>query len=183
VKKNCTAMAGDRLVLAKAIGTGVITTALKQGRAEESWVDAAVASMTKLNREASEIAARFEVHAMTDVTGFGLMGHAREVAVGSGEQLVIETRRVPILHGAVAAAEAGLTANREFAECIVENDDGAEIDPTVRTLLFDPQTSGGLLIAVTNAQAHALVEELQQAGYAAAEIGYVREGEAKIILR
>jgi selenide,water dikinase len=144
--------------------------------------------MTKLNREASEIAARFEVHAMTDVTGFGLMGHAREVAVGSGEQLVIETRRVPVLHGAVAAVEAGcipagLIANREFAECMVEDDDGAEIDPTVRTLLFDPQTSGGLLIAVTNAQAHALVEELQEAGYAAAEIGYVREGDARIILR
>jgi selenide,water dikinase len=188
VKKNCTALPGDRLVLAKAIGTGVITTALKQGRAEESWVEAAVTSMTKLNREASEIAAQFDVHAMTDVTGFGLMGHAREVAIGSGEQLMIETRRVPILHGAVAAAEAGcipagLIANREFAECIVENDAGTQIDPILRTLLFDPQTSGGLLIAVTNAQAHALVEELLQAGYAAAEIGYVREGDPKIILR
>ncbi len=188
VKKNCTAVAGDCLVLAKAIGTGVITTALKQGRAEEPWVDAAVQSMTKLNRVAAEIAAAFEVHAMTDVTGFGLMGHAREVAIGSGVQLVVETKCVPLLHGAVAAAEAGcipagLIANREFAECIVEDDAGAQIDPVVRTLLFDPQTSGGLLISVAAEHAPALVEQLQRAGYAAAEIGHVRAGDAKIILR
>jgi selenide, water dikinase len=190
VKKNCTAEPGDGLVLAKAIGTGVITTALKQGRAQESWVDAAVESMTKLNRSAAEVAASptFAVHSMTDVTGFGLLGHAREMAIGSGVQLVIDTRSVPILEGAIAAAEAGcipagLIANREFAECIVENEAGAQIDPVVRTLLFDPQTSGGLLISVAAAHASALAEQLRQAGYAAAEIGHVRQGSPRIILR
>ena len=188
VKKNCTALPGDRLVLAKAIGTGVITTALKQGRAQASWVDAAIESMTKLNRAAQEVVASFEVHAMTDVTGFGLMGHAREVAIGSGVQLVIDTGRVPLLHGAVAAAEAGcipagLIANREFAECIVEDEAEARIDPVVRTLLFDPQTSGGLLISVAEGDVSALVEQLRRAGYAAAEIGQVREGDPKIMLR
>jgi selenide,water dikinase len=190
VKKNCTAIPGDSLVFSKAIGTGVITTALKQGRAKDSWVDAAVESMTKLNRAAAEIASSpsFDARAMTDVTGFGLMGHAREMAVGSGVQLVIDTRCVPILTGAVAAAEAGcipagLIANREFAECIVVDDAGAHVDPVVRTLLFDPQTSGGLLISIAAAHAPALTQQLQQAGYPAAVIGHVREGDPKIVLR
>jgi selenide,water dikinase len=188
VKKNCTAAPGDRLVLAKAIGTGVITTALKQGRAPESWVAAAVESMTKLNRDASEVAASFEAHAMTDVTGFGLMGHAREMSIGSGNQLVIQTHSVPLLAGAVAAAQdgcipAGLVANREFAECMVEDDAGTQIDPTIRTLLFDPQTSGGLLISVGAEYVSALVERLQQAGYPAAEIGQIRQGDPKIVLQ
>ena len=188
VKKNCTARAGDRLILAKAIGTGVITTALKQGRAEEAWVAGAVASMTLSNRVAAEIAGRagFEVHAMTDVTGFGLMGHAREMALGSGVRLLIDTSAVPLLEGANAAVEAGCVpagarANRDFAECIVQED--AAISDTLRTLLYDPQTSGGLLISVNPSNAGALVGELRAAGYPAAEIGRVAEGDAKIVLQ
>jgi selenide,water dikinase len=188
VLKNCTAKLGDRLVLAKAIGTGVITTALKQGRAEETWVAAAIASMTQLNRGAAELAGRWEVHAMTDVTGFGLMGHAREMALGSGVRLMIDTQAVPLLEGAMAAAEAGCVpagahANREFAECVVEEDAGLDLNETLRTLLYDPQTSGGLLMAVHPRHAGPLVSELRAAGYPAAEIGAVIEGELKIILR
>jgi selenide,water dikinase len=188
VKKNCTASPGDSLVLTKPIGTGVITTALKQGRAQDSWVDAAVLSMTRLNRAAAEIAAGFDVHSMTDVTGFGLMGHAREMAIGTGVQLIIDARNVPLLEGAAAAVEsgcipAGLIANREFAECIVAADDAASVHPVLRTLLFDPQTSGGLLISVAARQARSLVEELNAAGHTAAEIGRVVEGRPQIILR
>jgi selenide,water dikinase len=190
VKKNCTAIPGDRLVLTKPIGTGVITTALKQGRAQESWVNAAVESMTKLNLRAAEVAtgSGFIVHAMTDVTGFGLIGHAREMAIGSGVQLVIDTRNVQIIEGAAVAARlgcipGGLIANREFAECMILDDADVNIDPITRTLLFDPQTSGGLLISVAVEDAAALIGELRQAGYCAANIGHVREGSPKIILR
>jgi selenide,water dikinase len=188
VKKNCTALPGDRLVLTKSIGTGVITTALKQGRAQGAWVDAAVASMTRLNRTAAELAAQFDVHSMTDVTGFGLMGHGREMAIGSGVRLAIDTRNVPLLEGAAAAVElgcipAGLNANRDFAECIVENAADVEIDSTVRTLVFDPQTSGGLLVSVSAEHAQTLVEQLRHSGHTAADIGEVLEGSPKIILR
>jgi selenide, water dikinase len=190
VKKNCTAEAGDSLIFTKAIGTGVITTALKQGRANDEWVRAAVDSMTKSNRRAAEIAARteFDVHAMTDVTGFGFMGHAREMALGSGARLVIETRKIALLEGAAAAVEAGcvpagLLSNREFAECMVVDDDGARIDETARTLLYDPQTSGGLLISMPPIYADKLVHELREAGYPAAHIGQVLEGEPRIVLR
>ncbi|HKF47377.1 MAG TPA: selenide, water dikinase SelD [Terracidiphilus sp.] len=190
VLKNCTAQPGDALVLAKSIGTGVVTTALKQGRAEYAWVDAAIRSMTQSNRIASEIATRaeFDAHSMTDVTGFGLMGHSREVALGSGVRLIIDVASVPLLEGASAAAQAGcipagLLANREFAECLVEDDPHARIEETLRALLYDPQTSGGLLIALPPANADRLVAELRQAGYPAAKIGQVGEGPAKIILR
>lgn len=189
VQKNCTARVGDTLVLAKAIGTGVITTAIKQGRAKPAWINAAVQSMTRLNRDAAGIACRpdFDVHAMTDVTGFGLMGHAREVALGSGVRLAIEVDKVRILDGALEAVEngcipAGLLSNREFAECFVEEADGASIPDSMRKLLFDPQTSGGLLIAVPADHARQLVEDLCRADYPAAAIGQVIEGSPKIVL-
>lgn len=190
VFKNSTARPGDALVLGKALGTGVITTALKQGRAQQAWIDGAVASMTASNLLAAEVATRdeFEVHAMTDVTGFGLMGHAREMALGSGVCIAIDTQAVPLLEGAVAAVEggfipAGLRANREFAECIVADDSDATIDEAVRALLYDPQTSGGLLIALPESQAAAAVDALRATGYPAARIGRVVEGSPKIVLR
>lgn len=189
VLKNCTAQPGDALVLAKAIGTGVITTALKQGRAESAWVDAAVASMTLSNRGASEIALRAElaVHAMTDVTGFGLMGHAREMALGSGVRLAIDAARIPLIDGAVEAAmagclPAGLNSNREFAGCMVE-DRRAHIDDVVGSLVYDPQTSGGLLIALPPEHADAMTRQLREAGYPGARIGEVVAGSPKILLR
>lgn len=187
VLKNCTAQPGDALVLAKAIGTGVITTALKQGRAQSAWVETAIASMTRSNRAASEIAAKFDVHSMTDVTGFGLMGHAREMALGSGVRLMIYANRLPLMNGAVDAAAAGclpagLHANREFAGCFVE-DRRARADDVAGSLIYDPQTSGGLLIAVAAAQAEELTEELRCADYPAARIGEVVEGAPKIILK
>ncbi len=193
VLKNSTAHPGDALVLGKAIGTGVITTALKQGRAQEAWINAAVASMTQLNRDASEIALRapFHVHAMTDVTGFGLMGHAREMALGGGVRLMIDAGAVPLIEGAREAVRAGcipagLLSNREFAACMVVEQDGdklSEEDALIRTLIYDPQTAGGLLMALPAAEADELARALREAGYAAARIGEVEEGSPKIVLR
>ena len=150
VLTNTGAQAGDVLILTKPIGTGVITTALKQGKAKPSWVANAVESMTTLNRAASRlVTAASGVHAMTDVTGFGLMGHGRELALGSGMRIAIAVEQVPRIEGALdaihlGAIPAGLLANREFAECISADAPGSRIPDDIRMLLYDPQTAGGL---------------------------------------
>jgi selenide, water dikinase len=190
VLRNNTAQPGDALLFTKALGTGVITTALKQGKARQLWVDAAIASMTTLNGQAADIMTRsdFHVHAATDVTGFGLMGHARELAFGSKLQLRIDTAAIRPMEGALEAIKlgcipAGLVANRDFAECVVEDAPGAIIADDLRTLLFDPQTAGGLLIAVPPEHAALLVEELQAAGYPETrQIGVALQGSSKIVL-
>jgi selenide,water dikinase len=174
---NTGAKAGDALVLTKPLGTGVITTALKRGIAEESWVSAAVRSMTTLNQAASEIAAKTPgVHAMTDVTGFGLMGHGRELALGSGVTIEIEAEKVPRIDGALdaislGAIPAGLLANREFSECVSADAEGARIGDDVRTLLYDPQTAGGLLISLAPESADSLLRQLCEAGLRPSRIG------------
>ena len=190
VLKNTGARVGDALLFTKALGTGVISTALKQGKAEESWVAGAIDSMTTLNKAAAEVihGGGFDVGAMTDVTGFGLMGHGRELALGSGVQLRIDTAALRILPGALEAIRlgcvpAGLVANRDFAECVVEVEEGAAIAPELLTVLYDPQTSGGLLISVAECEADALVQALGAAGYpVAGRIGAVNEGPGRIVL-
>jgi len=159
VKTNAGARAGDALVFTKALGTGVIGTALKRGIADEASVNAAIASMLKLNRDACRAMLAFDTHACTDITGFGLLGHAREMAVASGVTLEIESAAVPLLRGALDAVRAGavpggLKNNVEFASCAVEL--STEIDPALLQLLYDPQTSGGLLIALPEHEAAAL---------------------------
>ena len=177
---NDGAKAGDRLILSKAIGTGVISTAIKKGAAKERWVDGAVRAMTTLNRSAAELATRpeFEVHTMTDITGFGLVGHAREIALASRVSMRLFPNEVPVLDGAIECVRAGhipggLRANREFAECVVTYNEA--IDEDVKTLLFDPQTAGGLFISADAAQARRLLDEFRSAGVDAAEIGEVTE--------
>lgn len=189
VLTNAGARLGDALIFTKGLGTGVITTALKQGSAEAPWVDAAVKSMTMLNRRAAETVLQFgqAIHGMTDVTGFGLMGHARELALASKARLMIRAAAVPVLDGALACIRkgsipAGLRANREFAECFVEDAPDAAVPEEVRTLLYDPQTAGGLLISADAGVANPLVAELRVAGYPATEIGRVVEGEPRIVL-
>jgi selenide,water dikinase len=189
VRTNGGARPGDKIVLTKAIGTGLITTALKQGKARPEWADAAVSSMTTLNRKAAEISAEAEagVHGMTDVTGFGLIGHAREMAMASSVRLEIDAAAVRLLDGALECIEmscvpAGLGANREFAECFVADGPHANIPEAVRTALFDPQTAGGLLIAAAPDRAVFLVAALEASGYLAREIGRVVEGEPRIVL-
>ena len=195
VLTNAGAVAGDALILTKPIGTGVITTAIKQGKARPEWVASVVESMTTLNRAASRLVAEHAgVHAMTDVTGFGLMGHGRELALGSGMRIEIAVEQVPCIEGARDAVRlgtipAGLLANREFAECISADAPGAQIPDDLRTLLYDPQTAGGLLVSVAAESADALLAFLRGAGLNAARIGSVLgsyipgAGEPTILLR
>jgi selenide,water dikinase len=135
--------------------------------------------MTTLNRTAANLAAACAgVHAFTDVTGFGLMGHGREMALGSGVRLEIEAACVPLIEGAldavrVGAIPGGLLANREFAECMVEDSPENRISDELRALLYDPQTSGGLLISVASEDAPALLTSLREADIPAAIIGRV----------
>ena len=192
---NGGAQPGDRLLFTKSLGTGVISTAIKKGTAQQKWIDAAVASMTTLNKAAAEVITghvgadalvrpaerssannRFSVHALTDITGFGLIGHAREMALASDVSLVLYSARIPVLEGALECIRAGnipggLKANREFAECLVGYE-GA-ISDDLKTLLFDPQTAGGLLISVAHEDALELTRALNAAGVPAVEIGEV----------
>ena len=160
----------------------MITTALKQGKAKDEWVHSAVESMTTLNRSAVEIisANNFEVHGVTDVTGFGLMGHGREMALGSNVTLRIEVSSLPVMEGALeaialGAIPGGLLSNRDFAECLVVDAPGINIPDDMRALLYDPQTSGGLLISVENDQALSLLDKLKVAGLNARIVGAVAE--------
>jgi selenide, water dikinase len=175
---NAGAKPEDALLFTKAIGTGVISTAIKRGRADQKWIDVAVRSMTTLNKLAAEVTTggNFRVHALTDVTGFGLIGHAREMALASDVSLRISAGQVPLLDGALDCVRAGyvpagLKNNRDFAECLVEYDDGVPED--VRALLFDPQTAGGLLISTPDSAP--LARALNAAGVAAVQIGEVLE--------
>jgi selenide, water dikinase len=185
IYSNSGAKPGDVLLLTKALGTGVITTALKRGKANSSWVDGAIRSMTTSNARAAEVLSdrSFDVHAMTDVTGFGLMGHGREMAIGSRVILEIDTEAVPLLEGALEAVRlgaipGGLVSNREFAECVVWESPNSRVDADVRTLLFDPQTSGGLLISLSAEFAKPLASALTAHGCTASVIGRVLdEGE------
>jgi len=175
---NSNAQILDALILTKGLGTGVISTAIKRGEAKQAWIDAATKSMTTLNVRAAEVAAsgKFTVHAATDVTGFGLIGHAREMAAGSGVSLRIDSAKVPLLEGAMDCVRAGfipggLKNNREFAECLVGYE--ANVPEEIRTILFDPQTAGGLLLSVARADTSALLDALKSAGVPAVEIGEV----------
>jgi selenide,water dikinase len=166
IKANSGALVGDALVFTKALGTGVIGTALKRGIASPESVDAATRSMLMLNREACAAMLRFDVHACTDVSGFGMIGHAREMALASHVTLEIETAAIPLLPGALDAVKAGaipggLKNNREFASCAV--DAKPSIDAALLDLLYDPQTSGGLLIALPERDAAALERILPRA--------------------
>jgi len=183
VLTNGGAKPGDRLLFTKSLGTGVISTAIKKGLAKPTWIDAAVASMTTLNKTAAEVIHRYEVHSLTDVTGFGLIGHAREMALASGVAIQLRASRIPALDGAFDCIGAGyipggLKANREFAECMVSYDAG--IADAIKTILFDPQTAGGLLIAVAPDDGEALRCALIAAGVSAAAIGEVISGKPAI---
>ncbi len=181
VLANAGAKPGDVLLLTKAIGTGIISTALKFGRASEAQIELATQSMIALNRNAAralEQAPRGVVHACTDITGFGLAGHASEMAVASQCSIELDAAQIPILDGARALAAGnspgGARTNREHFSTGVEI--GPGVDPVTVELLYDPQTSGGLLIAVAPTYADSLASALVAAGVAAARIGTVVAG-------
>ena len=168
---------GDRIILTKAIGTGVIATALKGELASAAAVDAMVASMCTLNAKAAEVAVRFGVRACTDVTGFGLGGHLVEMARASRCAVRIRSGTLPLLEGAFEAASMGLVpggarANRDFA--LSWTSIAASVSAIAVDLVFDPQTSGGLLLGIPADRAGAFVEALEAEGVVdATEIGEV----------
>jgi selenide,water dikinase len=178
VLKNVGAQPGDRLILTKRLGTGVIGTALKKDAAAQAAVDAATLSMCTLNRAPMELALPLEVHAATDVTGFGLLGHAREMAMGSKVSFAIDSAQIEFLPEARELAQrgflpAGLKRNLEFIGGCVEFGPGVPED--VRNLLFDPQTSGGLLLSIASKDATRLLESLRAIGVSAQQVGRVIE--------
>jgi len=187
--KNVGALTNDVILLTKPLGTGVISTALKKERASGESLEAAMASMSQLNRAAAEALRGLEaktdsqcVHAVTDVTGFALLGHAREMALGDPERGIAATTieihhaSVPALPGALDAARAGmipggLNNNRDFiGDCVHFAD---SVPAEYRALLFDPQTSGGFFVAVAPEAADTALQLFQQHGIKAAKIGCV----------
>jgi selenide,water dikinase len=166
VKPNAGAIAGDSLVFTKRIGTGVIATALKRGLASEGDMQTAIESMLTLNRDACGRMLQFDVHGCTDVSGFGLIGHAREMALASEVTLEIEVDQVRFLPGALqyarlGAIPGGLKNNRDFASCAVES--LRKIPEEIVNLLYDPQTSGGLLVSLPEHDAARLTQTLEGA--------------------
>lgn len=179
---------GDRLLLTKPIGTGIITTAAKRGQADAGHLEAAIASMLLLNRMAAELAQGVAVHAATDITGFGLLGHAAEMARSSSVQMQFQIAALPLLPGARTYAEAGIAPgglhrNREFLEHDGFVQYQASVTDADKLLLFDPQTSGGLLIAVPPAAAETLLRDAAAAGQLCVEIGWIEAGAGIIVGR
>jgi len=187
--RNVGAQANDVILLTKPVGTGLISTALKRERAGKASIEAAIASMSQLNRAAAEalleVAAKINsqaIHAVTDVTGFGVLGHSREMALGDPEKgiatvtIEIQYKTVPILPGAFDAARQGMIAgglnnNLDFLrDCVTF---AASVPEENRALLFDPQTSGGLLVAISPDAADAALEIVQRHQITAAKIGRV----------
>lgn len=170
---NTEAKVGDRLILTKPLGTGIISTAIKAGKAGKKAVAAITKSMTALNRKASELMLETGVNACTDVTGFGLLGHAANMVDGSDVGMVINSASVPFFPEAKGFAEkglipGGLQRNRDYRMKMLEVSAG--VPKYLADILFDPQTSGGLLIAVPERKASELLKRMQQEGIREAAI-------------
>ena len=175
--KNYGAQTGDKLILTKPLGAGIINTAIKADLVSEEARTAALASMKLLNRSACEVFREFEIHACTDITGFGLGGHATEMAAASDRTIVIDTEKLPLLPDVEMYASMGLIPggayrNREYA-----NKTGVKSSAVLwkEDVVFDPQTSGGLLAAVPEKDVPYIMEELNAAGLQAGVIGEVTD--------
>jgi selenide, water dikinase len=171
------AQPGDVLLLTKRLGTGIVLQAVRDGVAPEGALDAAIASMVELNRAAADVVRPFGPNAVTDVTGFGLLGHSHELASRSGVRVVLDAGALPALPGARELAEAGVRTggdrrNRDFAEAHVESDASAAVE----ALAWDPQTSGGLLVSVPAERAAVLEATFEAEGVFARRIGRVEAG-------
>jgi len=187
VKRNSTARDGDVLILGKALGVGILSAAFKKDKLSKSDYAQLIASTTKLNSIGADLAEIDEVHAMTDVTGFGLLGHLNEVCEASGVGAQLNLDAIPLLNCALPLAQSGIntgagTRNREAFG------DGVKLPGNLpdwhRNLLFDPQTSGGLLVAVAPQMADKVLQLFHQQGYdSAAIIGTVQQGKPEIIVK
>jgi selenide,water dikinase len=185
---NSGARAGDRLILTKPLGTGIISTAIKRNVAGEASVSRIIKSMSTLNRKASELMLTVGVNACTDITGFGLLGHAAEMVEDTDVGMVISSKEVPFFSEAREFAEAGmipggLQRNRDFRKNMVEV--AKSVPQYMADILFDPQTSGGLLISVPEPKAAALLDMMHREGIGAAAIigEVVAEPKCRIIVR
>lgn len=176
---------GDSLVLTKALGAGIVATAMKAGRAPDEVVEAAVASMTRLNREAATRALEAGATGATDVTGFGLLGHLRSMAEASQVDVDLIAGAIPVLPGVAELAAEGLVpggTHRNLA-WVTERLDAEGVDEATVIVLADAQTSGGLLFGAEPARADEAVEALRRSGHAAAVIGSIREGRGAMHVR
>jgi selenide, water dikinase len=185
ILKNQGLCNGDLLVLTKPLGTGIINTAIKGGLASEMTIKEVIEIMATLNKKAAEVMSGFPVSACTDVTGFGLLGHLAEMIQGCGVKVTIHTKNVPLIrecyeYGAMGFVPVGSHNNRAFRKNMVRM--AEDFDPVMRDILFDPQTSGGLLIGCKEKHANVLVQRLKDEGVEAASIiGEVGCQEAEMI--
>ena len=183
-KKNL--QPGDRLVLTKPLGTGIINTAIKAGMASAELTDRVTRLMATLNRDAAGVMSNFTVRACTDVTGFGLLGHLAEMVCGSETSVRIFSEKVPVIAESLDFASMGLIPagayrNKEFRESMIDFE--KTVDRSLKDVLFDPQTSGGLMISVSGPEADGLVSAMKDAGIDdAAEIGEIAGGSRERIM-
>lgn len=178
VTAKANAQPGDVLLLTKPLGTGVITTAIKRGVGDPAHLDAAVANMLRLNKVAAELAQTVEVHSATDITGFGILGHAAEVARNSGVGLRIDAEALPLLPGALDYAARGIVPGGLGRNQAYFEQDGyvryaPDVDPARKLLLFDPQTSGGLFVVLPPMAASDLEQRYAAAGQPCWRVGEV----------
>lgn len=178
IYSNNTGKAGDRLILTKRLGVGIICTAARIGEADEDTLNEAVDSMRTLNKYACDISKKYDIHACTDITGFGFLGHLMEM-MGDDKSCEVYAKQIPVFETAKALADeflitAGGQRNRNY---VGENVIFEDVPFAMEEILFDPQTSGGLLLAVGKEEADALLNELKDAGMPAAIVGEIRERE------
>jgi selenide,water dikinase len=184
LKRNAGAQPGDKLILGKPLGVGIYSAALKKGRLDERGYAAMIASTTRLNTPGTRLGLMEEVHALTDVTGFGLLGHALEIAKGSGAAARIDWKSVPLLEQAMLFAREGIitgASGRNWSGYGTRVELGAQIGEAEKALLTDPQTSGGLLVACSPEACDAVLEVFRSEGFEnPAVIGEIVAGEAKV---
>ena len=184
--RNSTARPGDVLVLTKPLGTGIISTAVKRGLATAAIAARARQQMLQLNATAARLMKSFKVHACTDVTGFGLLGHLKEMVQGSKVKAIIDASAVPMIEGVLQMAQEGAIPggtknNLDYITALTKWDN--TISEIMKLILCDAQTSGGLLIAVAANDADAFIAALREAGISeASAIGTIEEGTAEIVV-
>lgn len=173
---NAGSRAGDHLILTKGLGTGTITSALKSKKAETGWIKAAISSMTQLNN-APELLTQWKIHAATDVTGFGIAGHALQMALASGVQFEIQTKNIPTIEGALTCLDMKILnkAHKSNADYVKDSVTYGDVSESLRWLTVDPQTSGGLLLSVPDLCSAAVIEALTARFPLTKEIGRVLE--------
>jgi selenide, water dikinase len=187
IRRNSDAKAGDTLILTKPLGVGIYSAAFKKGALSRAAYDEFIATTTRLNSIGAELASDPAVHAMTDVTGFGLLGHALEMARGAAKTITINFSELPLLKEAAVLAQGGFVtgaSGRNWKSYDTSVTFAAAVPEWRRQLLCDPQTSGGLLVACARGRAEMLLQKLVAGGYAAARIiGDVADGDPGIVVR